>query len=47
MQSLQQLRTAAILKSLKEQGLNNADIVQLVKSDGWTEVQYLVKERGK
>lgn len=47
MKNLQQLRTAATLKSLKEQGLSNADIVQLVKTDGWAEVQSLVRSGGK
>ena len=46
MKTLQQLRTAATLRSLKEQGLDNADIVQLVKAEGWAEVQSLA-EGGK
>ena len=44
MKSLKQLHTAAILKTLKEQGLDNEEIVQLVKTDGWATVQSLVQE---
>ena len=40
--TLEQLLTAAKLKALKEQGLDNTDIIQLVKTDGWAEVQSLV-----
>ncbi len=47
MKTLQQLRTAATLKALKEQGLDNANIVQLVKTDGWAEVQSLVRNGDK
>ena len=34
MQSLASLRTAAILKSLREQGLTNKDIIDLHKEHG-------------
>ena len=44
MQSLASLRTAAILKALREQGLTNRDIVQMVKEDGWSAVKDLVQE---
>lgn len=44
MKGLQQLRTAATLKALKEQGLSNKDIIQLVNTDGWAEVQTLVRK---
>ncbi len=44
MKSLQQLRTAAILKALKEQDLTNKEIIQLVKDEGWTAVQSLAEE---
>ena len=43
MKSLAQLRTAVILKSLKDSGLTNGDIIQLVKSDGWPAVSKLAK----
>ena len=43
MNTLAQLRTASILKSLKESGLTNRDIIQLVKSDGWLAVSKLAK----
>ncbi len=41
MMTLAQLRTAAILKSLKANGLTNRDIIQLVKTDGWSAVSKL------
>ena len=34
MQSLAPLRTAAILKALREQGLTNPDIIELHKAGG-------------
>ena len=43
MNSLTQLRTAVILKSLKASGLTNRDIIELVKSDGWPAVSKLAK----
>lgn len=42
MKSLECLLVAAKLKALKEQGLSNRDIVQLVKSDGREAVLELV-----
>ncbi len=41
MKTLESLKTAAILKSLKGQGLTNEGIVQLVKEQGWASVQIL------
>ena len=41
MKSLESLKTAAILKALKAQGLGNETIVQLVKEQGWASVQTL------
>lgn len=46
MQSLASLRTAAILKALREQGLTNRDIIQMVKADGWSAVKGLVVQEG-
>ena len=43
MQTLTQLRTAAILKNLKADGLTNRDIIQLVKTDGWPAVSKLAQ----
>ena len=43
MKSLSQLQIAAILKSLKANGLTNGDIIQLVKSDGWPAVSKLAQ----
>ena len=42
-QSFARLRTAAILKSLKADGLTNRDIIQLVKTDGWPAGSKLVQ----
>lgn len=36
------LETAVILKSLKDGGLTNQEIIQLVKADGWNAVKRLV-----
>jgi hypothetical protein len=44
MQSLASLKTAATLKALREQGLTNPDIIQMVKADGWSAVKSLVQE---
>lgn len=41
MKSLESLKTAAILKTLKAQGLGNEAIVQLVKEQVWASVQTL------
>lgn len=41
MKSLESLRTATILKTLKARGLNNKDIIDLVKEQGWASVQAL------
>ncbi len=43
MKTLAQLRTAAILKSLKADGLTNRDIIQLVKTEGWPAVRKLAQ----
>ncbi len=43
MKSLASLRTAVILKSLKDSGLTNRDIIQLVKSEGWPAVRKLAQ----
>ena len=37
------LGTAAILKRLKDEGFSNADIVQMVKVDGWSAVKRLAQ----
>ena len=44
MQTLARLRTAAILKSLKADGLMNRDIIQLVKTEGWPAVRRLAQQ---
>ncbi len=44
MQSLASLKTAATLKALREQGLTNRDIIQMVKAEGWSAVKGLVQE---
>jgi len=38
------LPTAVILKSLKDSELTNADIIQLVKTEGWPAVSKLAGE---
>ena len=40
---MKSLPTAVILKSLKESGLTNGDIIELVKSDGWPAVSKLAE----
>lgn len=47
MESLKNLKTAATLRTLKEQGLDNVAIVALVKDEGWPAVQSLAEEGGK
>ena len=44
MQNLASLRTAAILKALRDQGLTTREIIKMVKADGWPAVKTLVQE---
>ncbi len=45
MQSLTSLRTAAILKALREQGLTNPDIIELHKAGGLAGLAVLAGKR--